>query len=254
MLLWMAGFALGAPQVEVVKIPMGSFLMGSDEEGTFGDEKPVHKAVLTHDFYMMKYEVTQEFYMELVPENPSKFKECGSDCPVEMVSWTDAAQFANALSRSHGMEECYSIGLGQTIWEKGYGCSGWRLPTEAEWEYAAKAGSDTLYAGSNNISEVSWYGEDPKEGTTHPVGGKAPNAWGLYDMSGNVWEWCWDWKGRYSRGGRTNPRGPMHGEFRVRRGGSWFYGEEGSKVAFRYSGLPDSREPATGFRLVRTSN
>src|SRR5688572_10735614 len=156
-----------------VKIPAGEFLMGSDNGED--NEKPAHRVVISRGFEMGKYEVTQAEWEALMGSNPSKFK--GTDLPVEQVSWDDAQSFIKAMNaRNDGYE--------------------YRLPTDAEWEYAARAGATGDYGGTGNLSEMGWYGGN-SGGKTHPVGGKTANAWGLYDMHGNSWEWCQDCDDKY---------------------------------------------------------
>jgi len=236
--------------MKMVKIPSGSFMMGSpSSESGRKDDETQHRVTLTKDFYLMKHEVTQGEYEALMGKNPSEFSWCGSNCPVENVSWYDAVAYANALSDKEGLTRCYS-GSGDNIrWDKS--CNGYRLPTEAEWEYAARAGAPTKYAGSGDVDEVAWY-KDNSGQYPHPVGQKKPNAWGLYDMSGNVYEWVWDWKGSYS-GDATNPTGPSSGSSRVERGGSSFSVSRYLRVAERYSDSPGLRQLDLGFRLARTA-
>jgi len=237
-----------------VRISAGTFTMGSPS-GFFGgeskreDDETQHEVTLTKDFYLMEHEVTQGEYEALMGKNPSGFSSCGSNCPVEKVSWYDAVAYANALSDKQGLTRCYS-GSGDNIrWNKS--CNGYRLPTEAEWEYAARAGQSTVYAGSNRASEVAWY--DYNSGnTTHRVGQKKGNAWGLYDMTGNVSEWVWDRYFRYS-GNATDPTGPSFGSGRVFRGGDWYYSARYGRVANRDAQAPDARSDSMGFRLARTA-
>jgi len=237
-----------------VRIKAGTFWMGSSRDDiSHNDDEILHRVTLTKDFYLMKHEVTQGDYRTLMFKKPSKFSSCGSNCPVEKVSWYDAVAYANALSDKEGLTRCYSGSTDNIRWDKS--CNGYRLPTEAEWEYAARAGQETWFAGSNSADEVAWYYKGIKDNsgdTTHPVGQKKPNAWGLYDMSGNVYEWCWDWYGPYLRQFK-DPTGPRSGEFRVIRGGSWSHSAEFGRVEGRgrkYLGLGES---TIGFRLARTA-
>jgi formylglycine-generating enzyme required for sulfatase activity len=193
---------------------------------------------------MKATEVTQGEWQAVMGSNPYKFKTCGANCPVEKVSWEDAVGYANALSRREGLPECYS---GSTF--TGLGCSGYRLPTEAEWEYAARAG--TTAATYANLAGVAWY--DANSGAaTHPVGQKQPNAWGIYDMLGNVFEWTGDWYDTYP-GTVTDPTGPATGSFRVTRGGSWNFYARNARAAGRVYDAPYNNYSFLGFRLSRTA-
>jgi formylglycine-generating enzyme required for sulfatase activity len=219
----------GLPDMVFVK--GGTFQMGSNEHDS---EKPIHNVTLA-DFEIGKYPVTQKLWTEIMGKNPAKFK--GDDLPVENVSWHDAQDFLQKLNaRFPGMD--------------------YRLPTEAEWEYAACGGEKGakdhfIYAGSNNLDEVGWY--DKTSGSkTHPVGGKKPNQLGLYDMSGNVWEWCADWYGAYHSGPVNNPTGPAKGSARVLRGGGWYDGADHCRVAYRDFNTPGYRHYYLGFRVARS--
>jgi formylglycine-generating enzyme required for sulfatase activity len=231
----------------MVWVAGGTFQMGS--ESGESDEKPVHE-VTVKGFYMGKYEVTQREWFEVMGTNPSYFK--GENLPVEQVSWQEAIEYCNRRSMKEGLTPCYR-GSGNSItcdWK----ANGYRLPTEAEWEYAAKDGVQnfltTEYAGSNSVGAVAWY-DDNSGGSTHPVGTKAGNALGIYDMSGNVWEWCWDWYGDYNGRAQTDPRGPASGSNRVARGGSWIRAASYARSANRGDGAPSGRYSGLGFRLVR---
>ena len=162
--------------------------------------------------------------------NPSGFDECGPTCPVEKVSWDDVQEFIRRLNATVGEER-------------------YRLPTEAEWEYAARAGTSGDRYG--NLGAIAWY-EDNSGDRTHPVGRKAPNAWGLYDMLGNVWEWVEDWKGDYPGGAVTDPAGPVSGSVRVSRGGSWYDSARYCRASYRSASSPGDRFDNLGFRLLRT--
>jgi formylglycine-generating enzyme required for sulfatase activity len=231
----------------MVWVEGGTFQMGST--GGENDEKPVH-SVTVKGFYMGKYEVTQKEWTAVMGNNPSYFK--GDNLPVEQVSWNEAVEYCNRLSLKEGLTPCYR-GSGNDItcnWD----ADGYRLPTEAEWEYAAKEGNQGYliyeYAGSNSVDAVAWYTDSGER--THPVGGKAPNSLGLYDMSGNVWEWCWDWYGAYTAGAtQTDPRGAVAGADRVRRGGSWSNYAVHLRSANRSSSAPSNRYGDLGCRLAR---
>jgi formylglycine-generating enzyme required for sulfatase activity len=193
------------------------------------NEKPVHE-VCIDDFYISKYEVTQKQWREVMGSNPSHFNECGDNCPVEQVSWNDAQQFIRILNQKTG---------------KNY-----RLPTEAEWEYACRSGGkQEKYAGGSDPESVSWYSSNSGNETL-PVGQKRPNGLGLYDMSGNVWEWVYDWMRPYPISKQLNPKGPLRGANRVDRGGSWRYASRDARCSNRSSSNPDSRYSGLGFRLA----
>ena len=238
----------------VVQICPGEFDMGSPEgEPSRGLDEVLHRVRITRPFQIRATEVTQGEWEAVMGATPSRFSECGPACPVETVSWFDAVEFCNALSRSERLEECYEI-EGQTVrWPRGLDCLGWRLPTEAEWEYAARAGTTTAYHtgdGEAALGRAGWY--DGNSGRrTHPVGRKEANAWGLSDMHGNVWEWVWDWYGPYA-GDATDPAGPQTGDSRVRRGGSWLGTARSCRAAFRGRFRPGLRYDSLGFRPARS--
>ena len=235
------------------QIPAGTFWMGSadDDSSAQSDEKPRHEVRLSRSFQLSPTLVTQGLYEAVMGKNPSYFKT-SAEHPVERVSWFDAVRFCNALSLRCGLSPAYTIGEGS---EPEVSCdfssSGFRLPTEAEWEYAARAGQDFIYSGSNNPNEVGWH-EDNSGGRTHPVGLRNPNVWGLYDMSGNVWEWCWDWKGAYPQNASVDPSGPSTGSSRVFRGGSWLYGPAILRAANRRWRNPAYAWFNLGLRLSRS--
>ena len=203
------------------------------------DGKPVHE-VCVDDFYIGKYEVMQGEWEKVMGNNPSYFKNCGYNCPVEQVSWNDIQEFIKKLNK-------FPLNKG--------GLRGlYRLPTEAEWEYSARSGGEReKYAGGDYVDSVAWYGSNSGK-KTHPVGTKSPNGLGIYDMSGNVWEWVSDWYGDkyYSESPRNNPKGPNSVQSRVLRGGSWLDGDRIMRAASRNRGNPDYRFYYRGFRLVRT--
>ena len=246
----------------MVKIDAQTFEMGctAGMSDCASDESPAHVVTLTNDFYIGEMEVTQAEYEGMMGTNPSYFSSCGSDCPVERVDWYMSAAFANAVSDSEGLEQCYTCtGSGEstscTIAVEPYSCGGYRLPTEAEWEAAARCGEDTLYAGSTVIGDVAYYYSN-SAGTTHTVATKASNACGLYDMNGNLWEWTQDWysSSYYSSSPGTDPIGATSGTDRVLRGGSW-----GSVAMYARVANRNRNDPAynyrhrVGIRLLRTS-
>ena len=213
---------------EMVFVQGGSFNMGSSDGEDY--EKPVHQVTLS-DFSLGKYEVTQAQWQAVMGSNPSNFSGC-DQCPVETVSWDDVQDFISKLNQQAG---------------KSY-----RLPTEAEWEYAAKGGNKSrayTYSGSNDLDSVAWYYDNSSD-KTHPVGQKLPNELDLYDMSGNVWEWCSDWYENYSSGAIVNPKGASSGQSRVLRGGSWISIAQYCRPSNRSGNLPDGRFYFLGFRLV----
>ena len=234
-----------------VYIAPGTFMMGSpsNEEGHYVDETQ-HSVTLTHGFFLQTKEVTQGEWQRVMGNNPSEFSSCGSDCPVETVSWLDAVGYANALSLADGYSECYdssgSVQGGGSI----YACTGYRLPTEAEWEYAARAGSTGAQYGM--LDQIAWY-SDNSELATHRVGELQANVWGLHDMLGNVGEWTHDWYDSYG-GSVTDPSGPASGSTRVRRGGCWSVVAPVLRSAIRRDSAPTDRNNLIGFRLARTAN
>ncbi len=238
--------------IEMVLIPGGSFEMGS-AKGT-PDEAPVHKVQL-NPFWMDRYEVVQEEFKKYQLPDPSHFK--GPKQPLEQIKWTDAALYCNERSRAEGLEPCYD----EQTWECNFGANGYRLPTEAEWEYACRAGSTAAYGfgeAPGQLKEHAWYA-DNSGGKTHPVGQKKPNAWGLYDMHGNVAEWCNDHyvEGYYQQSSDQDPRGPDQGKERVLRGGAWNSTAESCRSAYRASdpSIDDTclANDAIGFRCVRNA-
>lgn len=220
-------FNIGGVSFKMIRVEGGSFQMGDN----FGesDEKPVHEVVLSN-YYIGETQVTQALWKAVMGDNPSHWK--GDSLPVEQVSWNDCHEFIKQLNKKTG--EIF------------------RLPTEAEWEYAARGGRDSqgfLYIGSNFIGEVAWYDVN-SDSKTHPVKQMAANELGLYDMSGNVWEWCQDWYGGYGSSAQTNPQGPSSGSYRVLRGGSWSNGAQRCRLAYRNNFSPSESYYYIGFRLA----
>ena len=242
---------------DVVWIPAGSFAMGctKGDSDCKSNEKPSHKVTLTKGFYMMTTEVTQGLYKDVMGDNPSNNSSC-ANCPVENVSWYDVVKMANKLSEKDGQESCYQIGSGSrpSVSWNNKDCTGWRLPTEAEWEYAARGGEDYKYAGSNNIDEVAWYSSNSGS-QTHPVGQKKANGYGLYDMSGNAWEWVWDsWKREYGSSVTDPVYIDTSNSLRVYRGGSWRDVASYTRVSnrIRYKASFRNNHYFEGFRFLRS--
>ena len=235
---------------EMVLVPAGRFRMGCGDGEA--EEAPPHEVSLDA-FYMDRTEVTQAQYTRLVPVNPSHFR--GADRPVEQVSWADAARYCNLRSRDEGLVPCYAEDTTCNFQANGY-----RLPTEAEWEYACRAGSETPYgfgADAGRLGQYAWFRENAEK-NSHPVAQKKPNAWGLYDMHGNVAEWCNDIyePGYYAKSPQANPRGPADGEPYVLRGGAWNSRAAACRSSARAGEDPGFEDAcfardAIGFRCVR---
>ena len=218
--------------IEMVKVESGSFNMGAtpEMEDPNESEKPVHLVTLANDYYIGKYEVTQALWQAVMGSNPSSSK--GDDLPVERVSWNDCQDFISKLNAMTGKR--------------------FRLPTEAEWEYAARGGKKSRgyqYSGNNTLGDIAWYSGNSSS-RTHAVGTKQPNELGIYDMAGNVWEWCQDWKGSYSSSPLVNPIGAVSGSLRVYRGGSWSSSARGCRTSCRNCFTPNGRDNNLGLRLV----
>jgi formylglycine-generating enzyme required for sulfatase activity len=278
------------PSERFVLVEAGAFQMGSDDGEN--DEKPIHHVTIGQPFHMCQYEVRVADFRRFVddtgyvttaerlgavwiwtgsafvrkpdanwrqPHFP--FSDQDDYHPVVCVSWYDAVEYCNWLSRKEGLVPCYSVD--DSINEVSpfvscdFSANGYRLPTEAEWEYAARGGNKSrgyIYAGSNSIDDVAWY-HGNSEAQTHPVGQKKPNELGLYDMSGNASEWCWDWFGIYSTSPLTDPRGPSGDSQRMIRGGSWLLEADFQRVAYRGAHFPPAATVFDfGFRLVRTAD
>lgn len=223
--------------IKFIFIQSGCFQMGNDEKPTDQTvgESPSHRVCIDKPFYMGETEVTQKQWQDVMGNNPSKSKV--EDKPVERVSWNDIQEFIQKLNANEGG-------------------AFFRLPTEAEWEYAARAGSDTDFSFGDNegsLAKYAWFGNLGYKGTPHEVAQKEPNDWGLYDMHGNVWEWVQDWYDGtyYSNSPANNPTGPETAKYRVYRGGSYIGKATNLRSAVRFSALPSTRTHDLGFRLVR---
>jgi formylglycine-generating enzyme len=252
LVIFTPGSSVGATEdsvagLDFVFIKGGCFQMGSDK-GTI-NERPVHTACVS-DFFMGKYEVTQGQWRSVMGSNTSFFDNCGDNCPVENVSWAEAQDFIRRLNQKAGADKH-------------------RLPTEAEWEYAARAGSQARYSfgdDAGGLGDYAWYNGNSSTSvplkefynnerisvSPHPVGQKRPNDFGLYDMQGNVWEWVYDRYGEYRPGRTQDSTGPSSGPDRVFRGGSWHDNADSCRAAKRYAGHPLGREGDRGFRVVRS--
>ena len=244
-------------------VPAGTYTIGSPtSESDRSSDETQHSVTLTHGFLIGTTEVTQGQYKALMGTNPVVSQ---SDCfkvgnaagpaddePVYCVSWVEAAQLANAASAKEGLESCYQIAGDTVTWPGGPACTGYRLPTESEWEVAARGGGSGIYAGGNDLGSLGWFGGN-SGGRTHPVGQKSPNGYGLYDMSGNVLEWTWDiYNETYPSGSVTDPTGASDGPDRVLRGGSWTSPAVDARSALRLRVIPNSRGGYLGLRLSRT--
>jgi formylglycine-generating enzyme required for sulfatase activity len=223
---------LDIAEPDMVFVQGSMFTMGcTSEQGNdcLDREKPAHRVTVS-SFNISKYEITQAQWKAIMSNNPSNFK--GDNLPVEQVSWNDVQEFIQRLNAKTGKQ--------------------YRLPTEAEWEYAARGGNKSRgykYSGSNNLTDVGWFG-DNSDKTTHPVGSKLPNELGIYDMSGNVWEWCGDCYSDYPASAQKDPMGASFSSYRVNRGGSWGSDASYCRVACRSSDSPGISDRALGFRLV----
>jgi formylglycine-generating enzyme required for sulfatase activity len=252
-------------QIKLKRIPAGRFVMGSSEGQGLPSEHPRHEVRISRAFYLGVCEVTQAQYRAVMAENPSHFSRTGrgrdkvkgrstDDYPVDNISWLDAVRFCNILSEREDLKPFYEIddqGVRVPDWHG----TGYRLPTEAEWEYACRAGTTTRFGlrADQELAESAWY-QSNAEGQTHAVGRKRPNAWGLYDMHGNVWEWCWDWYDSisYQRPSPVDPTGPPRGSHRVLRGGSFTDYPIVLRSATRGNSEPSKREWVNGLRVART--
>jgi formylglycine-generating enzyme required for sulfatase activity len=239
--------------IEMVKIPEGWFNMGNANGSP--DESPVHKVWIS-SFWMDRYEVVQEQFKKFQISDPSHFKDPNN--PLEQINWTDATMYCNERSLAEGLEPCYD----EETWECNFDANGYRLPTEAEWEYACRAGTTTKFSYGNSLQSLkdhAWFAEN-SSGKTHLVGQKKPNPWGLYDMHGNVSEWCNDYysENYYKDSEQKNPKGPVKGEERVLRGGAWNSSADSCRSSYRTSdpSIDDTclASDAIGFRCVRNAS
>ena len=260
--------------LEMIELPGGEFWMGSPETEPDRYRDETRHRVRVSPFAMAKVPVTQKLYQEVMEQSPSYFK--GESLPVETVDWFDAVRFCNKLSERVGLRPCYRIvepapkktegeeaqAEAQPDVEWDQTADGYRLPTEAEWEYACRAGTKTAYSFGDDavpLGEYAWF-DGNSENRTHEVGRKKPNGWGLSDLYGNVWEWCWDWYGEYQVSSDNDksvslvcPIGPPSGAGRVLRGGSFAYEPRFLRSADRYRVEPTIRYQDRGFRCVRGS-
>jgi formylglycine-generating enzyme required for sulfatase activity len=236
--------------MDLVRIGDGLHTLGctTNQEQFCRPEEVKYRAGLTNSYWISTTEVTQEQYQAVIGKNPSTLTACGPDCPVDTVTWEDALAYANALSKKEGLTPCRS---------PGYACNGYRLPTETEWEIAARGqgSTDFVYAGSDDSDLVAWTREN-SDGTSHPVAQKEPNYYGLYDMSGNAWEWVWDRYGDRKATKRSETYsdylGPDKGDARVSKGGGWYYPEMMSRIPARGANVTYRKHKSIGFRVVRT--
>jgi formylglycine-generating enzyme required for sulfatase activity len=236
---------------EMVLIPAGTFIMGDKDEV----DAELHEVSLSA-FFMDKNLVTQEQFQEVMGENPSRWK--GEGNPVEQVRWSDAVRFCNKRSELEGLKPSYDL----ATWKCDFNANGYRLPTEAEWEYACRAGATTAYYFGENESKIgdyAWYDKN-SGGHPRPVGQKKPNVWGLFDMAGNLWQWCNDFYqvDYYTQSPTQDPKGPDDGKTKVVRGGAWRFSADNCRAGYRYNESPGYADVCFGydiygFRCVRNS-
>jgi len=253
--------------IKMIHVPAGKFLMGSPatESGrdTVTNDERQGEVIIEKSFFLSETEVTQGQWRKVMGTNPSKFHNCGDNCPVEMVSWDDAVKFCNTLSNAEGLSPCYLVSVSATEWIRA--CDGYRLPTEAEWEYAVRAGTTSAFNTGNCLAtdQANFDGRYPIKGCPKgkyrsapvPVAAFPPNPWGFYDMHGNVSEWVWDLKAPYrSESQRVDVGGPLSGhQGCVYRGGDWMTGEAGCRSANRDNENSFARHRFLGFRVARSA-
>jgi len=232
---------------DMVLIRSGTFLMGSpvNERGRNGNEGPQRQISLS-SFYIGRFPVTQAEYEKVMGSNPSHYK--GPNLPVEQVNWFEAIEYCNRKSINERLTPVYTISGTTVTWNSEP--NGYRLPTEAEWEFACRAGTQTPFYSGTSVDDAGWHRGNSEE-QTHPVGEKMPNSWGLYDMHGNVLEWCWDWLGDYTAGAQKDPQGIEDGTHRVYRGGGWTFQPNLTRSAYRFGNNPNMRSFFVGFRVAR---
>ena len=272
------GFDVGGSSF--VPLPAGSFTMGCSEgeQGCAPADAPRHEVTISRAFWIAATETTQQQWALLIPEWPGPWSTCVEGCPVGRIRWWNTLQFANALSLQEGLPACYTLADCQDAPDGSIrscesisvssedgtvtACEGFRLPTEAEWEYAARGGEDFAFAGSDALDDVGWFQDnsddmhnpDDDGDGLHPVALKAANGYDLYDMSGNAWEWVWDRFGAdyYSHSPSHDPEGPAEGASRVARSGCWGFSGDDARVTARYATPPRHTGQSMGFRLIRT--
>jgi len=241
-------YCLKNAPLDLINVPGGTFKMGA--AGGWENEKPTHHVSL-QNFYMSKYEITQELFENVMGFNPAdQERGWGAHFPVNNVSWYDAVQFCNKLSSRNDLDPAYNINGTSVSFNES--ANGFRLPTEAEWEFAASGGNRSrsyVYSGSNEPGYVGWY-SDTSELQCREVGGKYRNELFLYDMSGNVKEWCWDWYEPYTQFSQTDPAGPESGVYKILRGGSWWEPFSSMRVAAREYNKPENSSYLIGFRIA----
>ena len=257
-------------EMKLRRIPGGRFYMGSHDSDEYlrHNEHPQHRVIIPSNIFIGVYPVTQKQFQESMEFNPSTASE-DENCPVDGVSWFSAVEFCNKMSEAEGLQPYYTLKAVRRRANNSIesanvslaGGDGYRLPTEAEWEYACRAGSITPWCFGDQVLEVAEYAwfYDNSAMETHPVGQRKPNAWGLYDMHGNVMEWCYDWYNeshyqQYVEGDTENPTGPDEGQVKVLRGGAWQFGAEATRCAYRNSSAPEAFAAVIGFRVCRNAS